>query len=77
MNFVVKSSTIHLHKKMVINQIVKFRSPKDKERCLRKRQQLFIQKQQFIVALFTENCLQTYQCAIELPFWKTIKFACL
>ena len=38
----------YLNKKMVINQIVKFRSPKDKERHLRKQLQLFIQKRQFV-----------------------------
>ena len=48
MNFITKSSTIHLHKKMVINQIVRFHGPKDKERRLRKRLQLFIQKRQFV-----------------------------
>ena len=32
---------------MVINQIDKFHSLKDKEHCLRKRPQLFIQKRQF------------------------------
>ena len=47
MNFVTKLSAVHLHEKMVINQIVKFHSPKDKERCLRERAQLFIQKRQF------------------------------
>ena len=39
---------MHLRKKMVINQIVKFHSPKDKERRLRKQLQLFIQKRQFV-----------------------------
>ena len=47
MNFITRSSIILLHKKMVINQINKFHSPKDKERCLRKRSQLFIQEKQF------------------------------
>ena len=53
MNFITRLSTIHLHKKMVTNQIVKFHGLKDKERRLRKRLQLFIQKRQFV--LFTEN----------------------
>ena len=54
---------MHLHKKMVINQIVKFHGQKDKERHLHKRLQLFIQERQFCqnhlkilqVRLFNKN----------------------
>ena len=46
MNFKTRLSTIHLHKKMVINQIVRFHGPKDNERHMRKQLQLFIQKRQ-------------------------------
>ena len=56
MNFITKSSTIHLHKKMVINQIVRFHGPKDNERHLGKQLQLFIQKRQLC-----QNCLKTLQ----------------
>ena len=45
MNFITRLSTIHLHKKMVINQIVRFHGPKDnEERHMRKQLQLFTQK---------------------------------
>ena len=46
MNFITRLSTIHLHKKMVINQIVRFHGPKDNERHMRNQLQLFIQKRQ-------------------------------